>query len=151
MDNQCPKLSNGHPGRRSLWVRGRWVHPSRPEVRSRAKQRKGKTKRGWLVAVRLRDRSPRGRTSSVNLGEDTAPGETEDDSLLLAISSLGLARPVVHIWEMLHAQERLRRSWGQRQGFKGYTECRTKVLSIPARDRLVIPCVLQPNTVQVTH
>lgn len=84
----------------------------------------------------------------LNLGEDTAPGETEEDSLLLAISSLGL---VVHIWEMLHAPERLRRSWGQRQGFEGYTECRTKVLSIPARDRLVIPCVLQPNTVQVTH
>lgn len=51
----------------------------------------------------------------LNLGEDTTPGQTEDD-LLLAVSSLGLTRP---IWEMLYAQERLRRSWGQRQGFWG--------------------------------
>lgn len=114
-----------------------------------SKADEGKDRGGRLMAVRLRDRCPGGGVSSVglNLGEDTTPGQTEDD-LLLAVSSLGLTRP---IWEMLYAQERLRRSWGQRQGFWGCTKRRTKVLSIPARDRLVIPCVPQPNIVQVAH
>lgn len=71
---------------------------------NRVKQRKGKTGGGQLMEVRLRDRSAEGGMSSVGLSQ------TEEDSLLLAISSLGLARPVVHIWEMLQAQERLRRS-----------------------------------------
>lgn len=86
----------------------------------------------------------------LNLGEDTAPGQAREDSLLLALSSLGPARPEMDIWEMLHAQERRRRSWGQRQGFGGCTKRWTKVLRIPARDWFVISCVLQLNIVQVT-
>lgn len=36
-----------------------------------------------------------------SVDEGTAPGETEEDPLLLAVSSLG---PVVQAWEMLCAQ-----------------------------------------------
>lgn len=62
-----------------------------PEQARSQEQRKEKAEGGQFSAVRLSNRSPEGRMSNVglNLGEDTAPGQTREDSLLLAISSLG--------------------------------------------------------------
>lgn len=88
-------------------------------MREQSKTEEGKDKR-WSVAGSETQRQKPGRGECPVWGGiwvKTAPGQTEEDSSLLAIYSLGLARPVVHIWEMLHAQEKARRSWGQRVGF----------------------------------
>lgn len=69
------------------------------------------------MAVRLRERSPEGRMFGVGLNLDggTAPGEIEEDPLLLDVSSLGQASGA-HLGDAV-CTVKLRRHWRQRYGF----------------------------------